>query len=267
MVRIFEKVEIERERDLEEIAKKHPDQIEDGLVYLEHQLHLGRGFLDVLFADAKRTLVAAELKVNNDEGILTQALKYFDSVERDRDRLAHHFANRAKIDEDQEPRILLLAPSFSEEVRKAARHIKPKTTLLEFEYLRTKAGEEGLRCRAVALEPESYFRPPVKVEKIISYIYLPKLRDTCNEVIQAIQGIGDDLDQPKGIGETEIRFRYRNHWLANIYTKHKFFHIRYGPAKDKYVKIREPRDWQRGRDSVLRTIGKTYESLGGIPKR
>jgi len=267
MVRVFEKSEIARERDLEEIVNKHPDQIEDGLVYLEHQLHLGRGFLDILLVDSKKTLVTAELKVGDDEGILTQALKHYDSIDSDRDRLAHHFASKARIDENQEPRILLLAPDFSEEIRKAARHIKPKITLLAFEYLKTRGGEEGLHCRPVAIERETYFKPPVKVEKIISYIFLPKLRQTCSEVVEAIQGISDDLDEPRGIGETEIRFRYKNRWLANIYTKHRFFRLRYGRAKDKYLKIGEPRVWQRNRDSVLRTISETYVSLGGIPKR
>jgi len=262
MGRLFERVEIEKERDLEDIVKKYPDQVEDGLTYLEHQVHLGRGFLDVLFVDSKGALVVAELKVSDDEGILTQALKYYDSVERDKDRLAHHFTQR-KIDEDQEPRILLVAPSFSEEIRKAARHVKPKITLLEFEYLRTKSGERGLHCKSVNIEAESFFKPPVKLEKILTYIYTPKLRETCNEVVRDILDIGDDLDEPKGIGRSEIRFRYKNHWLANIYTRHKMFWVQYARASHAYVEIHEPRDWQKHKESVLRKVKKTYEDLGG----
>jgi hypothetical protein len=272
MVKVFEKVDIGKESELEYIAKKHPDQIEDGLIYLEHQLHVGRGFLDALFVDSKGALVAAELKVNDDDGILTQALKYYDSVERDKDRLAVHFGKtkmdsvRPRIDIDRKPRILLLAPSFSEEVIKASRHVEPDITLLEYDYLRTKSGDAGLYCRPVVLEPELFFRPPVSVEKILAYIYSAKLRNTCNDIIRAILDIGDDLDEPKGIGSKEIRFRYKNHFLANIYTTHKLFYIQYSKHPSKWVDIMETRDWQKHRDVVLRSIRKSYEALGGTPK-
>jgi hypothetical protein len=272
MAKVFEKIELGKESELEYIAKKHSDQIEDGLVYLEHQLHVGRGFLDVLFVDSKGAFVAAELKVSDDDGILTQALKYYDSVERDKDRLATHFAQtktdsvKPKIDPDRKPRILLVAPSFSEEVRKASRHVEPDITLLEYEYLRTRSGEAGLHCRSVVIEPESFFKPPVSVEKILAYIYSAKLRDTCNDIIRAILNIGDDLDEPKGIGSKDIRFRYKNHFLANIYTTHKLFYVQYLKHPSKWVEISEPRDWQKHREVVLRSIRKTYEALGGTPK-
>jgi hypothetical protein len=270
MVKVFEKVELEKESELEYIAKTNPDQIEDGLVYLEHQLHVGRGFLDVLFVDSKGALVAAELKITDDEGILTQALKYYDSVQRDKDRLASHFAkvkidSKPRIDPDREPRILLVAPNFSEEIKKAARHVEPEITLLEYEYLKTRSGEVGLRCKPVAIEPESYFKPPVSVGKILAYMYSAKLRDTCNEVIRAILDIGNDLDEPKGIGSTEIRFRYKNRFLANIFTTHKLFYINLRHPT-KWIEINESRDWQRHRDVVLRSVTKTYEGLGGTPK-
>jgi hypothetical protein len=273
MVKVFEKIDFAKESQLEYVAKTNPDQIEDGLVYLEHQLHVGRGFLDVLFVDSKGAFVAAELKIGNDDGILTQALKYYDSVETDKDRLASHFAKakvdspKPRIDPDREPRILLVAPGFSEETRKAARHVEPDITLLEYEYLRTRSGETGLRCRPVVIERESFFRPPVSVEKILAYIYSAKLRDTCNEVIRAILDIGgDDMDEPKGIGSKEIRFRYRNRFLANISSTHKSFYVSYSRHPSKWVEIIEPRDWQKHKEVVLRFIRKTYEALGGTPR-
>ena len=73
------------------------------------------------------------------------------------------------------------------------------------------------------------------------------------------------MDEPKGIGSTEIRFRYKDRFLANIFTTHKLFYV-YLKHPSKWVEISEPRDWQKHREAVLRSIRKTYEALAGTPK-
>ena len=47
------------ERQSEDIVRKMPDSIEDGLRYVDHQKRTQRGPLDVLFVDSGNALVVA----------------------------------------------------------------------------------------------------------------------------------------------------------------------------------------------------------------
>jgi len=58
------------ETQVEEMIRKAPNLIEEGLRYVDHQKRAGRGPLDVLFVDSGNALIVAELKVIEDDGIL-----------------------------------------------------------------------------------------------------------------------------------------------------------------------------------------------------
>jgi RecB family endonuclease NucS len=85
---------LEKERELESLVTKNPDQIEEGLVFLDHQLKAASKFIDVLCADQNGILVVLELKIGEDEGILTQALEYYDYVASNKDRLASMYHSK-----------------------------------------------------------------------------------------------------------------------------------------------------------------------------
>jgi hypothetical protein len=266
MKRPFEKVEIEDERELEALIKKYPGQIEKGLKYLDHQLQVGRGFMDILFVDPDGVLVVGELKIIDDEGILMQAIKYYDVVYRDIDRISRQFPNKGiKIEED--PRIILIAPGFSDEVKRAARHVKPEISLIEFDYIKhLKSGDQGLICREVPFKEEAGYVVPTPVEKVIRYINLPKLRDVCSKVLSEIQAVGDELDI-KGVWDTVIRIRYKNRWVADLFMRRSFFTIQYkrgGTYPEELIETKK--DWLRVRNKVLKAITKVYEDFGGFSK-
>jgi len=268
MVKFFEKISPRTERELEEIVRKHPDQLEDDLTYLDHQIMVGKGFMDVLCVDDKGVPVVIELKMGDDEGILMQALRYYDIVYRDRDRLVRQYSSRAKFSLEEDPRIVLVAPRFSEEVVKAARYVKPEIKLLEYEYLKSKSGDKGLNVKEVPIEAEEGYSPPVPVEKIVSYINSPKLRELCKQVVQEILDLGEDIDEPRGAGETVIRIRYRGRRLADISTRRSFFVVWYKKGDLYYDQdISGKKDWASSREKVIKAIAKLYAELGGIPKK
>jgi len=62
------------EQLLEDLIRQNAAMIEGGLVYLDHQKQTTHGRLDMLLADSGNTLVIAELKVTQDDGMLMQAL-------------------------------------------------------------------------------------------------------------------------------------------------------------------------------------------------
>lgn len=265
LVKSFEIIDPKNESEIEHIVMNHPDQIEDDLTYLDHQVAVGTGFMDILCVDDRGVPVVIELKIGEDKGILMQALRYYDSVYRDRDRLARQFSQKAKIDVVEDPRIILVAPRISEEVVKVARYVKPEIKLLEYAYLRaTKSGDKGLHVKEIQIEAEEGYSPPVPVDKVLSYINSPKLRDLCQQAIKEITGIGEDIDEPKGAGETSIRIRYRGRWLADIRARRSFFRVLYD--ENRAADISAKKDWLASRDKVVRATTKLYLGLGGSPK-
>ncbi len=100
------------ERQLEEMIRKAPDLIEDGLKYVDHQKRTDRGPLDVLLADSGAALVIAELKAIEDDGILVQGIDYYDYITTNIEGYARAYKDM-KIDPKQKTRLFLVAPSFS----------------------------------------------------------------------------------------------------------------------------------------------------------
>ena len=69
------------EQELEDLIRTHAGMIgEEGLVYVDHQRPTAGGRLDVLMADSGKSLVVAELKIVEDDGMLLQGLDYYDYV-------------------------------------------------------------------------------------------------------------------------------------------------------------------------------------------
>lgn len=119
------------EIELEDLIRQDPEVIESGLKYIDHQRHAGRGPLDMLLLDSGRALVVAELKVIQDESILTQGVDYYDHVYKNLEGLAHGYA-KFHIDTNQDPRLFLIAPSFSIPLLERCKWINIPMSLFEF---------------------------------------------------------------------------------------------------------------------------------------
>ena len=68
------------EQELEDIVRRSANLIEEGLVYVDHQKQAAGGRLDVLMVDSGKSLVVAELKVVQDDGMVLQGVDYYDYV-------------------------------------------------------------------------------------------------------------------------------------------------------------------------------------------
>ena len=100
------------EGQLEDLVRRAPQLIEEDLGFIDHQAFTERGPLDVLLVDSGHALVVAELKVSEDDGMLLQGIDYYDYVLRNLDGFARAYKDH-EIDPHQEPRLFLIAPSFS----------------------------------------------------------------------------------------------------------------------------------------------------------
>jgi hypothetical protein len=100
------------EQELEDLIRQHAGDIEDGLKFIDHQRRTDSGRLDVLLRDSGGALVVAELKVVEDDGMLMQAIDYYDYVSRNVEAFSRLYKEHS-VDPKQELRLILVAPSFS----------------------------------------------------------------------------------------------------------------------------------------------------------
>ena len=103
------------EDELELKIRDFPHLIKSDLIFVDVQRRVGRGLLDLLFLDSGKALGVAELKVIRSDDVLFQALDYFDYIYTNRERLALAYeAKDIHVDASHEPRIIPIAPDFSQ---------------------------------------------------------------------------------------------------------------------------------------------------------
>jgi len=103
------------ERELESKIRKSPHLIEPGLRFVASQRRVGRGPLDLLLVDSGDALIVAELKTEKNDKMLFQGVDYYDYVSSNLEALALAYESKGfHIDALQTPRLMLIAPSFSQ---------------------------------------------------------------------------------------------------------------------------------------------------------
>ncbi len=101
------------ESQLEDLIRTGAELIEDGLKYVDHQKITDKGRMDVLMVDSGKSIVAAELKINEDDNMLFQGLDYHDYASINIDAFARIY-KASEIDPTNSIRLMLIAPSFSQ---------------------------------------------------------------------------------------------------------------------------------------------------------
>jgi hypothetical protein len=263
MSKMFKRLEIEQERELEAQVIKDPEALEDGLIYLTHQRSANGNYIDVLATDSDGVLVVIELKVGEEDEMLLQALEYYDYVSSNRDRLAKEYATKAKIVDQEEPRIMLVASGFSERLRMAARYVEPKVTLLEYAYIETKNKERGLFCKEVHFESETGYSAPIALEAIFAYVVNPGVKKACLKVHSEIMKMGKDLEAVAN-GTHGIRYKCRNRLIGGLSLRRTFFYVWYRKDEDwPEFKLATNRDWISKKEKVVKAMDKHYREFGG----
>ncbi len=123
------------EQQLEDLIRRHAGLIEEGLVYVDHQKPAAGGRLDVLMVDSGKSLVVAELKVTQDEGMLLQGLDYYDYVSMHLESFARLYKAHM-INPTQQVRLFLVAPSFSQALVNRCKWLDLQISLFTFSCLK-----------------------------------------------------------------------------------------------------------------------------------
>jgi len=168
----YKKVDVS-EQKLEDLVRRHADQIEEGLVYVEHQKPAAGGRLDVLMVDSGKSLIVSELKVIEDDGMLLQGLDYYDYVTAHVESYARLYTDHP-IDPTQQVRLFLIAPSFSQALVNRCKWLDLPISLFTYNCLRFEGNDEVVPIFAELPIPT----PPERVEATPIEDHIAYITDT-----------------------------------------------------------------------------------------
>jgi hypothetical protein len=133
----IEKIKVDRRPELEEMVAKELNQIGTDLTTICNNVPINdKATLDVLCHDNNGQLVIMQLSVCEDDAMLLHGIQSLDYVDKFKSFLKATY-NKHNIDDKAKPRLVLIAPSFSDAVRHAVESMKGlNIDLYEWEYLR-----------------------------------------------------------------------------------------------------------------------------------
>ena len=251
-------------RELEFELGKDPGVVEAGMSALDHQIPTGRGFIDVLCVDNTGAFAVIELKVVEDDSMLLQALDYLDWVNEQIDRLAERYKENeagGKIDIAKEPRVILVAPRFSERLRRAVKYVTSPVDLFEYEFLKTSSGEKGIHLTAVRIGPVRSPPSPTSIDEHVDYITNEPIRDLCKDIIKRVRGL-NQADIELKPTQYYLGFQYQGRNIATINTRRDFFWLSY-PSKGEWVVV----EIRKSDDFTEEIFGKLREVYLGLKRR
>ncbi len=175
------------EQQLEDLVRQHAEMIEEGLRYVDHQRPAAGGRLDVLMVDSGQSLVVAELKVVQNDGMLMQGLDYYDYVSTQAEAFGRLHKN-ANIDPTQQVRLFLIAPSFSQTLINRCKWMDLPVSLFTYHCLKFE-GEDNL----VPIFAEQAIPTPPEVVEVtnlddhLKYITDPTVRSKASALLDEVK--------------------------------------------------------------------------------
>jgi len=155
----IEKIKLESHHELEEMLTNEITQIENDLAVIANHVPVNdKATLDILCRDNNGQLVILQLSVSEDDTMFLHGIQSLDYVDKFKSFLKATYKEQ-KIDDKEKPRLILIAPSFSDAVRNAVEGMKGlRIDLYEWEYLKL-GDQKGLR-----LQPIFSLAPPAKAK-------------------------------------------------------------------------------------------------------
>jgi len=257
-MRKYRTVEVS-ETELEDLIRQVPDLIEPGLKFVDHQAFTTRGPLDVLLVDSGRALVVAELKVVEDDAMLVQGIDYYDYVLKNLDGFARAYKQH-KVEPDQEPRLFLIAPSFSVTLLNRIKWINIPISLFTFQCIEfdDAKGEPTpifmeVAAPAIVSRPEAY-----SLDDRYGYITDAKIRSLAQTFVTHIQ----EWDAKRILVEPtkyDISIKLSGRVLAYVGPRRKHFMAYTYDAEGKWVGY--PINSEADRQKVMPIIRASFDRM------
>lgn len=145
----IEKISLDNKDELMQMITNEIEQIEKGLtVVCSHVPVNDKTGLDILCHDSNGQIVVLQLNVEEDDQMLLQGIQSLDYVNKFKSFLKATYSKH-KIDDNENPRLVLVAPSFSETLRQVVQNMQGMhIDLYEWEYLKI-GDHKGLRLQPI----------------------------------------------------------------------------------------------------------------------
>jgi len=261
----LKKAKPRNEKELHNVIERELDALEEGLELLKYEFPLGKGRPDFLCVDSGGRIVIIEVKLQEDENILFQALRYYSEIDKERYAIAKMFSHK-KIDSNEHPRILLIAEKFSDDIRRLGTLVVPDVELYEYTVLLTPEEKQGICYHPVSL-PKIEPIPP-KPKPIIDYITKDSLKPLFNKLIDEVKNIGEGIKEYTT--QYYIGFKYKGRQIAWLSALRKSFDV--GAIiidEDAHIVDYERTRIETGTEDytdIFEKIKKSFVNIGGKPK-
>lgn len=217
----IKEVTLKETQELEPLLVHNPDYVEEGMKILAEQFPTDSGPLDILAVDSEGSLCVIQLKDNVEDGQLFQGIRYYDWA---KSNLAWLSKTSKNIESEQEPRLILVAPAFSDNLKKVAKYTTLNTievlSLKEYHGVQLESGDKAVICTDVEIgeAPKSPEIPTI--EKKIAYIQSENVRNLLLNILEELKSRNIDV---RPIGGRAMTGRYKGKRFLWLSTRQKWF--------------------------------------------
>ena len=150
----FKETALKDKHEILELLLANLDKIEPDLRVVDKQIDLpDSGKLDVLCVDSFGALSIIQVLIEEDENVLVRALKHYDWVLRHMDVLGKIY--RFKFNHNLRPRVILIAPHFSDPFKRLIESVSTMVNIAIFEYACLESKEsKGIFLKKAAKNPK-----------------------------------------------------------------------------------------------------------------
>jgi hypothetical protein len=166
----IEQISVKDKQELEKIVTEEINAIETGLTVIYNNIKIDpKTNLDILCHDTEGRLVVMQLNTAEDDNMFFEGLRCLNYIDTVKPMLKAAYS-QAKIDETATPRLILLAPSFSHNLRNVVENTNViEVDLYEWDYLQI-GDKQGLYAHPVFVKktrPKATFdeEKPKKAER------------------------------------------------------------------------------------------------------
>jgi Endonuclease NucS len=229
------------EAQLEDLVRRKAEKIEEGLVYVDHQKSAAGGRLDVLMVDSGKSLVVAELKVIQDDGMLVQGLDYYDYVSTHVESFARLYKAHS-IDPTQQVRLFLVAPDFSQTLVNRCKWFDLPISLFTFTCLKFEDDDDLIPIfteREIPAPPEIV--EVSSIEDHLAYITDTTVRANATSLLDEVKNWKPgniSLDPTKN----GISMKVNNRVFARLWPRRQSYWIGTYSADDEWKDVLVKRD-------------------------
>jgi hypothetical protein len=145
----IEKLKLESNLELQQLITEDVNKVERNLTLICNNIPINdKTTIDILCHDDNGQLVIIQLSVSEDDLMLLQGVQSLDYVNKFKSFLKATY-NKHKIDDNEKPRLILIAPGFSDALRHAVEIMSGvRVDLYEWEYLKL-GDHKGLRLQPI----------------------------------------------------------------------------------------------------------------------